>query len=1214
MDGPANTPASQDLARSPVPLGEPAGPAMGVLSNGTWSTLVTASGTGFSTCNDLRLNPWRGDPLDDVDGFLLYIRDTTTGSLASAGHRPIPGPAGSCRMRLGPGRISLERRAQTFATTLDICVPPESTFEIRRLRLTNMSGERRSFEVTSYVEMALNNAAAHAAHPVFSRLFLQTSLSADGRVLHCRRRARSPEDVFPPAFHAVLGGSDIHGETDRSAFVGRGRSLEAPRALVEPVSGPGSHGNVLDPILSLRSTLTLDAGKTGTLIFLLGTAADEAAAEEVAARIGAGDAESLFAAAASAATTAAAAVDGAGAGRRAAVSLCAADADALRQLEKAIADGTWPGLAAPEIFPGAPEGRRGAPEVRPGAPEAPAGAVAAAPAHSPVVPSSSPDGPAPGPENDLAFFNGLGGFDQEGREYVIRLRHDGQRLVLPPLPWINVLANEEFGSIVSETGAGFTWGANSREHRLTPWANDPVLDPPGEVLFVRDEESRRWWSPLPAPAPADVDYEMRHGFGYSHCSVTVDDLEQETTILVPVEDPVRITRIRIRNRGSRPRRLALFSCQRLVLGPGSVAVGNPVVTEAENDILYAHNPAAGEFSGRVAFAAASGRVDSFTTDAAAFAGAGGTPARPAALRQPEPMDGRTGTPTAPCFALTVTIDLPPGAAQDIVFLFGEAENRDQARAIASRYREDGAADGAEAAVERFWREAFDGLRIETPLPALDLMINGWLPYQTLACRLRARSAFYQSGGAFGFRDQLQDSSSLIPLWPEITRNQILLNAAHQFVEGDVMHWWHPPNARGIRTRFADDLLWLPLLAAEYINATGDAAVLDEVTRYLRGPALEPGQDEVFMQPEDSGTSGDLYEHCCRAIDRSLATGAHGLPLFGTGDWNDGMNRVGRLGKGESVWMGFFLYRVLDTFLPFCELRKDTERAQRYADHREALRAAIEANAWDGGWYRRAWYDNGAPLGTSTDTECRIDALVQAWSVLSGAAPADRSVTAMDAVETHLVSEPEQLIRLLTPPFDRTPHDPGYIKGYLPGVRENGGQYTHAALWVIRALAEMGRNNRAARLLDMLSPVNHARTPDQVDLYRVEPYVVAADVYGAPPHIGRGGWTWYTGSSGWMHRVALESILGLRMKGGTVLEMSPCVPDDWEGFTITFKPPGSETCYVLRAVNPNGNGLGVASASVDGRALAVEGGVARIPISNDGTTHQVELVLGGGHRA
>ncbi|MGB3544595.1 GH36-type glycosyl hydrolase domain-containing protein, partial [Rubrivirga sp.] len=547
-------------------------------------------------------------------------------------------------------------------------------------------------------------------------------------------------------------------------------------------------------------------------------------------------------------------------------------------------------------------------------------------------------------------------------------------------------------------------------------------------------------------------------------------------------------------------------------------------------------------------------------------------------------------------------DLEAGQTLEVAFLLGEAADRDEARALAAQFSDLEAVHAAIEDTKAFWRKTTSAVQIETPEPALDLMVNGWLVYQNLSCRLWGRTAFYQSGGAYGFRDQLQDTSALVYARPDITRAQIVRNAAHQFEEGDVLHWWHPPLSKGIRTRFADDLLWLPLLASQYVATTGDASVLEDDVRFLTAPVLQDGQDEVFLQPRDAGTSASVYEHAARAVDRSLEVGEHGLPLMGVGDWNDGMNRVGRLGRGESVWMGFFLAATIDAFLPHVLSRGDDARAERYRQHRADLEAALNADGWDGAWYRRAFYDDGAVMGSTDSDECQIDALAQAWAVLSGTAPPDRAALALDALETRLVDEDAGLIRLLDPPFDVTPHDPGYIKGYVPGVRENGGQYTHAALWAIRALAEAGRCERAALFLTMLSPVRHGDSREAVATYMTEPYVIAADVYGVAPHVGRGGWTWYTGSAGWMWRVAVESILGFGLEGGDAITLAPCIPADWPGFSIRYRlPDGSGTVYTItveRGSDP--------SLTLDGAILDLQDARVRIPIMRDGAEHEVVL--------
>lgn len=826
------------------------------------------------------------------------------------------------------------------------------------------------------------------------------------------------------------------------------------------------------------------------------------------------------------------------------------------------------------------------------------------------------------------FPNLHGGFSADGREYVVRLPWRGEAgHLLPPRPWINVVANESFGFLVSERGAGYTWSGNSREHRLTPWSNDAVTDPHTEVLLLRDEETGRSWSPLPGPDPLPVDYEARHGFGYSRFALSGEDLEQETTLFVPRSAGVKLTRLRLRNTTDRARRLTVFGAWRLVLGgqPEDTAPFVEIEEDRARGVVFARNPDQAGYENAVTFVTgfAEASIES-STEASTRTRPGDVGTRfraevppvsgedPRSAGDVEPIPELCRFALAgglPAAALRIGLSLPARGEAVVWLLLGEGADRAEAEALVERFATGAAADAALEEVRAFWIESLTRLQVATPDPALDLMMNGWLAYQVLVCRLWARSALYQSGGAFGFRDQLQDAAAWVYLEPGRTRAQILLHAAHQFVEGDVLHWWHPPQSIGIRTRFADDLLWLPYITVFYVGATGDRAVLAEPARFLRARALLPGEDEVFLVPEEAGESADLYEHCCRAIDRSLVTGGHGLPLFGTGDWNDGMNRVGREGRGESVWMAFFLMTVLDGFIPICRERGEAARADRYGRARERLQAAVNDGGWDGGWYRRGYYDDGTPLGTVTGDECRIDALVQAWSVLSGAAPAERMRSAMDAVEELLVDRAGRIVKLLAPPFQDTPHDPGYIKGYPPGVRENGGQYTHAALWVIRAFAELGRRELASELLAWMNPIHRTSTSEEIAVYQLEPYVVAADIYGVPPHVGRGGWSWYTGSAAWMYRVTLETVLGLTVQDGTVVRLQPRIPDAWPGFTMRFAVPGTGTRLDVEVRNPSGNAARVIGAALDGAPVDIVDGAAVVPIGRDAATHLVELTLG-----
>ena len=761
---------------------------------------------------------------------------------------------------------------------------------------------------------------------------------------------------------------------------------------------------------------------------------------------------------------------------------------------------------------------------------------------------------------------------------MIRLMPDEYGdLILPPMPWCNVVANEHVGFIVSEKGSASTWASNSREHRLSTWHNDPVMDPTSEAIYIRDEgtagTAKSYWSALPGPVPHPGPYRVRHGFGYSVFEHIVHDIAHEVTMFVPKDDPCRVTRVRLTNKGPLERELSAFTFHEWVLGESKTKRSASVISEWNDpsEAIVARLKEPDSFGPGIAFShlrlVDGENTVNHWTDAAQFLGGNDETAPQAVVSQD--FDADHDESSDPCAAMQVRLRLKPGESVEFVWTMGEVATVSQVGELCSKYDSSEQISLELEKVRDFWRDLVGRVQIATPSPELNLMVNGWLVYQNLSCRLLARSSYYQGGGGFGFRDQLQDASAFMLQRPELTRNQILLHAAHQFVEGDVLHWWHPPNDLGIRTRFADDLLWLPLVTAEYVQATGDRSIWDQTVPFLRSQLLDDDQVEMLVTAEASGESDSVYEHCCRAIDRSLQTGIHGLPLMGSGDWNDGMNRIGCLGVGESVWMGFFLYRILDLMLPVLAARGDAERFDRYQDARGSLRQSLNAEGWDGEWFIRAFHDGGTVIGSATSHECQINALVQAWAVISGATDLERQRQAIDMATARLVDAEAGLIRLLNPPFHDSPVDPGYIKGYLPGIRENGGQYTHGILWFVRTVAQLGEGDRAAKLLQMISPVRHGSTADRMATYQTEPYVVAADVYSVSPHAGRGGWSWYTGSAGWMFRVAIEDILGIRAKEGEILAIDPRIQRDWKELAVRLVWPVDESTYHITIRNPDG---------------------------------------------
>jgi cyclic beta-1,2-glucan synthetase len=800
----------------------------------------------------------------------------------------------------------------------------------------------------------------------------------------------------------------------------------------------------------------------------------------------------------------------------------------------------------------------------------------------------------------LQFFNDFGGFSEDGREYIIELKKD-QWL---PAPWINVIGNsQDFGFQVSETGGGFTWSINSQANRLTPWSNDPVSDPLGEIIYLRDEESGEIWNPTPLPIREKSNYLIKHGQGYSSFEHISHDFQHSLTLFVPKEDTIKISILKIKNLSQKKRKVSVTSYTEWVLGTQREKSAPTLICDidSESGAIFARNPYDDEFGKRIAFADTSEPNRTFTCSRKEFLGRNGNYADPAALKR-SGLAQKKGTGQDPCAVLQSILDFIPGEEKEVIIMLGQCENVEKARALTLRYRDRAHVQASWDNLTQSWDTLVNTVQVKTPQPEMDIMMNSWLFYQTLSCRFWSRTAFYQSGGAYGFRDQLQDSMAFVYAAPHLTREHILRAAGRQFEEGDVQHWWHPPTGRGIRTRMSDDLLWLPYVVSFYIKVTGDVSILTEKISYLIAPLLEPQQVDSYSLPKISSELGTVFDHCIRALDHSLALGEHGLPLIGTGDWNDGMNRVGVHGKGESIWLGWFLYKVLNDFLPFCESSEQNSRKENYELHLKKLTNALEEHGWDGEWYRRAYFDDGTPLGSHLNEECKIDIIAQTWAVLSGAGDPARANLAMKKVKELLVQKESELVLLLTPPFDKSSTDPGYIKGYVPGVRENGGQYTHAAIWTIIAFAEMGDGDSAFELFKMLNPMNHSQDETSASKYKIEPYVVAGDIYSKESsHEGRGGWSWYTGSAAWFYRAGIESILGFCLLGKK-LSFKPCIPKSWKEYEITYTYGKSK--YHIKVENPHGLNHGDTIIKLDGVFISS----SEVSVVDDAKDHEVSVIL------
>jgi cyclic beta-1,2-glucan synthetase len=1285
-------------------------PEVQLLSNGRYHVMLTNAGGGYSRWRDLAVTRWREDLTCDNWGTFCYIRDVASGNFWSNAHQPTLRRPENYEAIFSEGRAEFRRRDgvgtgdDQIETYTEIVVSPEDDIELRRVRLTNRSRQRREIEVTSYAEVVIAPPAADALHPAFSNLFVQTEILRDRRAILCTRRPRSSDEQSPWMLHLMV----VHGaetgavsyETDRSQFIGRTRTTAAPQALIDSAALSGSEGSVLDPIVAIRYRITLEPQQVVTIDMVSGVADNRDMAvclidkyqdrhladrvfdlawthsQVVLRQLNASEADTQLHARLASSVIYANATLRADAGvlvqnRRGQSGLWgyaisgdlpivllqiadAANIDLVHQLVQAHAYWRMKGLAVDLVIWNEEHSgyrqrlqeqimgliasgieasvidRPGGIFVRPAEQissedrillQAVAraiitdgrGTLAEQLDHRAFVeprlpqltatrqyrPETSPTGVLPGRE--LILFNGLGGFTTDGHEYVIALA-PGQTT---PAPWSNVLANPQFGTVISESGVAYTWSENAHEFRLTPWHNDPVSDTSGEAIYLRDEETGHFWSPSPLPARASMSYVTRHGFGYSVFETEVGGISSELWVYVAMDAAVKFSVLKIRNKSGRPRQLSATGYVEWVLGDLAAKSAMHVVTEIapESGALYARNPFNAEFAERVAFFDVDTPTRNLSGDRTEFIGRNRSLKNPAAMHRAR-LSGKVGAGFDPCAAIQVNFELADGQERDIVFRLGVGRNAEDAGQLVKRFRGVLAARTALEAVWAYWNQTLGAVQVETPDPALNVLANGWLVYQTQACRLWARSGYYQSGGAFGFRDQLQDVMALVHAQPGLVREHLLLAASRQFIEGDVQHWWHPPSGRGVRTTCSDDYLWLPLAVCRYVTMTGDSGVLDEPVPFLEGRPVNPEDDSYYDLPGRSSEVASLYEHCLRAIRNGLRFGERGLPLMRGGDWNDGMNRVGLQGKGESVWLGFFFCEVLRQFAEVAGAHGDSAFAEFCVSEGSRLRLNIEQHAWDGEWYRRAYFDDGTPLGSARNDECRIDSISQSWSVLSGVSNIERSRMAMQAVDKHLVRRDDALIQLLDPPFDKSSVDPGYIRGYVPGVRENGGQYTHGAVWAAMAFAALGDSERAWELLNMINPVNHARSVDGVDIYKAEPYVIAADLYARSPHIGRAGWSWYTGSAGWTYRLILESLLGLRREGER-LSLTPCLPADWPEFRIHYRYRQATYHIVVTQMRGEGDLVGVTRVVLDG----VEQGEKMIVLADAQVEHLVEVMVG-----
>ena len=1331
-------------------------PEVLLLSNGSYSTMISDSGSGYSKKDNMTIYRWKGDTTSDSSGMFFYIKNLNSNDFWSATYEPCKEENDDYSIEFTLDKARFERKDGNISTKYEVMLSSEDNVEIRKLTLKNSAEKKRTIEITSYLEVTLQSFEGDAVHPSFSNLFISTEYDEEAKALIGNRRPRAEGAITHYIFHSLVTNNKLDGdltyETSRLNFIGRNRSLKYPEVMDNDAPLQNTVGTVLDPIMSIRSRITLSPGEEGTVYYLTGVGESkqeildliykykEATVMEKTLdsynysnqlelkHIG------IRSAQANIYQSLASYLLYLHSGRKnredyirninmyqenlwaygisgdlpiiLLIIYDEDDVDLLRQvinmhyyfknkgiksdliiyneeeasyeepLQKDIISTVKNSIerenlnkaggifihnkstmgdeirnflvGISKLYIDSKEGNLAKQlveavnykneEYKNSEDIAPINRIKVNINEADYIKNFVNNEDSTKTEDllkeelinealelkefkeinnlkegnstyinnkdnylnnkdsdetlDLDFFNGFGGFNKKDKSYVIRLK-DYENT---PAPWINVVSNKDFGFHISEVGSTYTWCGNSRENKITPWSNDWVVDPSGEVLYIRDNEVGTYFTITPMPIRDGGEYIINHSFGYSTFKHTAYNIKGEMQVFCPRDERLKICKVKLKNLSNTNKNLSIFYYAQLVLGVYSYGSAKYISTSIKDNYIYGVNPYSKYFGKLKAYLSIDGEdSQNFTGDRKSFIGIGEDLGNPKVLNI-NSLNNVSGSIYDPCLASQLNICLEAGEEKEVIILLGQEEEESLIEEKINKYKNIQNVYTALEEVKDYWSNFLGNIQVKTPDLSMDYLLNGWLMYQTLSCRYLSRTAFYQSGGAYGFRDQLQDSMSIGILNPSVTREQILRSASRQYLEGDVQHWWHPVINSGIRTRFSDDLLWLPYVTIEYINSTGDYSILDEEAPYLEDEPLRNGEDERYTIVNNSNKKGIIYEHCLKAIDRGLKFGRHNIPLMGSGDWNDGMSTVGNKGEGESIWVGWFLYKILDGFKEICKYKNDTEKQEEYIGFQEFIKENLEKNAWDGGWYRRAYFDNGKPLGSRENDECKIDSIAQSWSIISKAAKEERAKEAMEAVDRYLVDKDKGLIKLLAPPFDKSSLEPGYIKGYVAGVRENGGQYTHAAVWVILALTKLGFGDKAWKYYNMINPINHSNTELEARRYKVEPYVMSADVYIKEPHGGRGGWSWYTGASGWMYKVGLEDILGLKKVSGKGYLIEPCVPESWKEYEINIKNNlENYNIKVRRSENGENKGIFINGKKVNDKLIPKDKGDLEIVV-------------------